>query len=422
LLINLEPELNILKTSDPEIYSAIDQEEKRQRRNINLIASENYASKSVMEAQASVMTNKYAEGYPGKRYYGGCEHIDVAEGLAIQRAQSLFESEHANVQPHSGAQANMAVYHSLLKPGDVVLGLRLDQGGHLTHGSKVNFSGKHYSFVSYGVDKETELVNTDEVLALAKEHKPKIVVAGATAYPRIFDYSQFRKVADEVNAVLMVDMAHVAGLVAAKVHPSPVPYADVVTSTTHKTLRGPRGGMILSKEIHAKDVDRGVFPNVQGGPLENTIAAKAVAFGEAMTPKFAEYSKQVVKNAVTLAHVLANGGLRIVSGGTDTHMVLVDLRPIKLTGKDAEETLDKVCITANRNAIPYDPQKPRITSGLRLGTPAITTRGFSEEDVYLVGELILRALKNNDDDSKLSDIRNDVIDLTSKFPVPGIDY
>jgi len=422
LLINLEPELNILKTSDPEIYSAIDQEEKRQRRNINLIASENYASKSVMEAQASVMTNKYAEGYPGKRYYGGCEHIDVAEGLAIQRAQSLFESEHANVQPHSGAQANMAVYHSLLKPGDVVLGLRLDQGGHLTHGSKVNFSGKHYSFVSYGVDKETELVNTDEVLALAKEHKPKIVVAGATAYPRIFDYSQFRKVADEVNAVLMVDMAHVAGLVAAKVHPSPIPYADVVTSTTHKTLRGPRGGMILSKGIHAKDVDRGVFPNVQGGPLENTIAAKAVAFGEAMTPKFAEYSKQVVKNAVTLAHVLANGGLRIVSGGTDTHMVLVDLRPIKLTGKDAEETLDKVCITANRNAIPYDPQKPRITSGLRLGTPAITTRGFSEEDVYLVGELILRALKNNDDDSKLSDIRNDVIDLTSKFPVPGIDY
>ena len=414
--------MNILKTSDPEIYSAIDQEEKRQRRNINLIASENYASKSVMEAQASVMTNKYAEGYPGKRYYGGCEHIDVAEGLAIQRAQSLFESEHANVQPHSGAQANMAVYHSLLKPGDVVLGLRLDQGGHLTHGSKVNFSGKHYSFVSYGVDKETELVNTDEVLALAKEHKPKIVVAGATAYPRIFDYSQFRKVADEVNAVLMVDMAHVAGLVAAKVHPSPIPYADVVTSTTHKTLRGPRGGMILSKGIHAKDVDRGVFPNVQGGPLENTIAAKAVAFGEAMTPKFAEYSKQVVKNAVTLAHVLANGGLRIVSGGTDTHMVLVDLRPIKLTGKDAEETLDKVCITANRNAIPYDPQKPRITSGLRLGTPAITTRGFSEEDVYLVGELILRALKNNDDDSKLSDIRNDVIDLTSKFPVPGIDY
>lgn len=421
MLIKLEPKLNILKTSDPEIYSAIDQEEKRQRRNINLIASENYASKSVMEAQASVMTNKYAEGYPGKRYYGGCEHIDVAEGLAIQRAQSLFEAEHANVQPHSGAQANMAVYHSLLKPGDVVLGLRLDQGGHLTHGSKVNFSGKHYNFVSYGVDKETELVNTDEVLALAKEHKPKIIVTGATAYPRIFDYSQFREVADEVNAVLMVDMAHVSGLVAAKVHPSPVPYADIVTSTTHKTLRGPRGGMILSKRIHARDVDRGVFPNVQGGPLENTIAAKAVAFGEAMTPKFVEYSKQVVKNAVTLANVLANGGLRIVSGGTDTHMVLVDLRPINITGKDAEETLDKVCITANRNAIPYDPQKPRITSGLRLGTPAITTRGFSEEDVYLVGELILRALKNNDD-SKLSDIRNDVIDLTSKFPVPGIDY
>ncbi|PZC46490.1 MAG: glycine hydroxymethyltransferase [Chloroflexi bacterium] len=418
----MERELNILKTSDPEIFSAIGKEEERQRKNINLIASENYASKAVMQAQGSVMTNKYAEGYPGKRYYGGCEHVDTVENLAIQRAKILFDSEHANVQPHSGAQANMAVYHSLLKPGDVVLGLRLDQGGHLTHGSKVNFSGKHYNFVSYGVDKETELVNIDEVLSLAKQHKPKIIVAGATAYPRIFDYSQFRDVADEVNAILMVDMAHVSGLVAAKVHPSPIPYADVVTSTTHKTLRGPRGGMILSKEIHAKNVDRGVFPNVQGGPLENTIAAKAVAFSEAMTLKFTEYSEQVIKNAVTLANVLANGGLRIVSGGTDTHMVLVDLRPINITGKDAEETLDKVCITANRNAIPYDPQKPRITSGLRLGTPAITTRGFLREDICLVGELILRALKNKNNDSKLSDIRNDVINLTSKFPVPGIDY
>ena len=414
--------MNTLKTSDPEIYSAIELEEKRQFRNINLIASENYASKSVMEAQASVMTNKYAEGYPGKRYYGGCEHIDAAETLAIERAQALFESEHANVQPHSGAQANMAVYHSLLQPGDVVLGLRLDQGGHLTHGSKVNFSGKHYNFVSYGVDKETELVDIDEVLELAQVHKPKIIVAGATAYPRIFDYSGFRDIANSVNAILMVDMAHVAGLVAAKVHPSPIPYADVVTSTTHKTLRGPRGGMILSKEIHGKAVDRGVFPNVQGGPLENTIAAKAVAFGEAMTPEFTDYSKQVVKNAIELADVLARGDLRIVSGGTDTHMVLVDLRPINITGKDAEETLDKVCITANRNAIPYDPQKPRVTSGLRLGTPAITTRGFSEKDVSLVGELIIRALKNKDDESKLADIKNDVINLTSRFPVPGIDH
>ena len=422
MLTKPELKLNTLKTSDPEIYSAIELEEKRQFRNINLIASENYASKSVMEAQASVMTNKYAEGYPGKRYYGGCEHIDAAETLAIERAQALFESEHANVQPHSGAQANMAVYHSLLQPGDVVLGLRLDQGGHLTHGSKVNFSGKHYNFVSYGVDKETELVDIDEVLELAQVHKPKIIVAGATAYPRIFDYSGFRDIANSVNAILMVDMAHVAGLVAAKVHPSPIPYADVVTSTTHKTLRGPRGGMILSKEIHGKAVDRGVFPNVQGGPLENTIAAKAVAFGEAMTPEFTDYSKQVVKNAIELADVLARGDLRIVSGGTDTHMVLVDLRPINITGKDAEETLDKVCITANRNAIPYDPQKPRITSGLRLGTPAITTRGFSEKDVSLVGELIIRALKNKDDESKLADIKNDVINLTSGFPVPGIDH
>ena len=422
MLTKPELKLNTLKTSDPEIYSAIELEEKRQFRNINLIASENYASKSVMEAQASVMTNKYAEGYPGKRYYGGCEHIDAAETLAIERAQALFESEHANVQPHSGAQANMAVYHSLLQPGDIVLGLRLDQGGHLTHGSKVNFSGKHYNFVSYGVDKETELVDIDEVLELAQAHKPKIIVAGATSYPRIFDYSGFRDIANSVNAILMVDMAHVAGLVAAKVHPSPIPYADVVTSTTHKTLRGPRGGMILSKEIHVKAVERGVFPNVQGGPLENTIAAKAVAFGEAMTPEFTDYSKQVVKNAIELADVLARGGLRIVSGGTDTHMVLVDLRPINITGKDAEETLDKVCITANRNAIPYDPQKPRITSGLRLGTPAITTRGFSEKDVSLVGELIIRALKNKDDESKLADIKNDVINLTSGFPVPGIDH
>ena len=355
------------------------------------------------------------------RYYGGCENIDVVETLAIDRAKSLFESEHANVQPHSGAQSNMAVYHSILQPGDTVLGLRLDQGGHLTHGSRVNFSGRHYNFVSYGVDKETELVDMEEVLILAKKHRPKIIVAGATAYPRTFNFKRFGEIANEIDSLLMVDMAHVAGLVAAKVHPSPIPYADVVTSTTHKTLRGPRGGIILSKETHATKIDRGVFPNVQGGPLENTIAAKAVAFGEAMKPDFKKYSKLVIKNASGLAQVLATGGLRIVSGGTDTHMVLVDLRPMNITGKEAEETLDKVCITVNRNAIPYDPQKPRVTSGIRLGTPAITSRGFCGQDVNLVGELILRALKHMNNNSKLLEIRNDVVALTSKFPVPGID-
>jgi len=413
--------LNILEKHDPDIYTAVSQEEQRQRRNINLIASENYASKAVMQAQATVMANKYAEGYPGKRYYGGCENIDVVETLAIDRAKSLFESEHANVQPHSGAQSNMAVYHSILQPGDTVLGLRLDQGGHLTHGSRVNFSGRHYNFVSYGVDKETELVDMEEVLILAKKHRPKIIVAGATAYPRTFNFKRFGEIANEIDSLLMVDMAHVAGLVAAKVHPSPIPYADVVTSTTHKTLRGPRGGIILSKETHATKIDRGVFPNVQGGPLENTIAAKAVAFGEAMKPDFKKYSKLVIKNASGLAQVLATGGLRIVSGGTDTHMVLVDLRPMNITGKEAEETLDKVCITVNRNAIPYDPQKPRVTSGIRLGTPAITSRGFCGQDVNLVGELILRALKHMNNNSKLLEIRNDVVALTSKFPVPGID-
>lgn len=413
--------MNILEKHDPDIYTAVSQEEQRQRRNINLIASENYASKAVMQAQATVMANKYAEGYPGKRYYGGCENIDVVETLAIDRAKSLFESEHANVQPHSGAQSNMAVYHSILQPGDTVLGLRLDQGGHLTHGSRVNFSGRHYNFVSYGVDKETELVDMEEVLILAKKHRPKIIVAGATAYPRTFNFKRFGEIANEIDSLLMVDMAHVAGLVAAKVHPSPIPYADVVTSTTHKTLRGPRGGIILSKETHATKIDRGVFPNVQGGPLENTIAAKAVAFGEAMKPDFKKYSKLVIKNASGLAQVLATGGLRIVSGGTDTHMVLVDLRPMNITGKEAEETLDKVCITVNRNAIPYDPQKPRVTSGIRLGTPAITSRGFCGQDVNLVGELILRALKHMNNNSKLLEIRNDVVALTSKFPVPGID-
>ena len=406
---------------DPELASAIAGEQARQRRNVNLIASENYASKAVLEAQGSVLTNKYAEGYPGRRYYGGCEFVDVAESLAIDRAKRLFGADHANVQPHSGAQANMAVYHARLAPGDTVMGLRLDQGGHLTHGSPVNFSGKHYNFVSYGVDRETELIDMDEVERLAEEHRPKILVTGATAYPRFFDFERFRRIADGVGALLMVDMAHFSGLVAGGAHPSPVPHAHVVTSTTHKTLRGPRGGMILTTEDLAKSIDRGVFPNVQGGPLMHAIAAKAVAYREALTPEFKKYAHAITKNAAVLAEVLGRGGARIVSGGTDNHMVLVDLRPLGLTGRAAEEALDRVYITTNRNAIPYDTEKPRVTSGLRLGTPAITSRGFSTDDVRLVGELILKALKGIDDPGVEDSVREKVVALTDRFPVPGID-
>ena len=412
--------MSILLEQDQEVGAAIRDEMNRQTRNINLIASENYASSAVLEAQGSVMTNKYAEGYPGRRYYGGCEHVDVAESLAIERAKSLFGAEHANVQPHSGAQANMGAYFALLSPGDTVMGLRLDQGGHLTHGSPVNFSGKYYDFVSYGVDRETELIDYDEVERLADEHRPKLIVTGATAYPRTLDFARFRRIADQVGALLMVDMAHIAGLIAAGLHPSSVPHAQVTTSTTHKTLRGPRGGFILSTADLAKSIDRGVFPNEQGGPLMHAIAAKAVAFGEAMRPEFAAYQQAVVENARTLARVLGEGGMRLVSDGTDTHMVLVDVSPLGVTGREAEETLGEVYITVNRNAIPYDTKPPRVTSGLRVGTPAVTSRGFGPGEMEQVGRLILMTLAGRGDDSAHTQIRQQVEALTSRFPVPGI--
>ena len=407
-----------LASCDPELASAISAESRRQRESINLIASENYASRAVREAQGSVLTNKYAEGYPGRRYYGGCEFVDVAENLAIARAKRLFGAEHVNVQPHSGAQANMAVYHSQLQPGDTVMGLRLDQGGHLTHGSPVNFSGRHYNFVSYGVDRESELIDMDAVARLAEEHRPKILVTGATAYPRFFDFRRFRQIADDVGALLMVDMAHFAGLVAGWSHPSPIRHAHVVTSTTHKTLRGPRGGMILATEEMAKSIDRGVFPNVQGGPLMHSVAAKAVAYGEALTSQFKSYTQAITANAAALAEVLGEGGARIVSGGTDNHMVLVDLRPLGLTGRAAEEALDRVRITTNRNAIPYDPEKPRVTSGLRLGTPAISSRGFTEDDSRRVGELILQTLRGIDRAGVEDSVRREVAALAERLPVP----
>ena len=413
--------MSVLTEHDPEVGRAIQQEIKRQRRNINLIASENLASRAVLEAQGSVLTNKYAEGYPGRRYYGGCEFVDIAETLAIDRAKALFEAEHANVQPHSGAQANMGAYFALLTPGDTVLGMRLDQGGHLTHGSPVNFSGKLYSFVSYGVDRETELIDYDEVERLAKEHRPKLIVTGATAYPRVIDFPRFRQIADKVGAKLMVDMAHIAGLIAGGAHPSCVPHTDITTSTTHKTLRGPRGGFILSTEELAKDIDRAVFPNMQGGPMMHIIAAKAVAFGEASTPGFAAYQKEIAANARALASELRKGGMRLVSGGTDTHMVLVDLTPLGVTGREAEEALGRSYISVNRNAIPYDPKPPRVTSGLRLGTPSVTSRGFGTREMAKVAHLILRTLEHMGDEAVEREVREEVMGLTSRFPAPGID-
>ena len=395
---------------------------RRQRENINLIASENYASRAVLEAQGSVLTNKYAEGYPGRRYYGGCEFIDVAERLAIQRSKSLFGADHANVQPHSGAQANMAAYFASLQPGDTVMGLSLDHGGHLTHGSPVNFSSKLYEFVPYSVDREAELIDYDEAERLAKQHSPKLIVTGATAYTRTIDFPRFREIADQVGATLMVDMAHIAGLVAAGEHPTPVGEAQIITSTTHKTLRGPRGGMILSSKEMARNVDRAVFPNAQGGPLEHAVAAKAVAFGEAMTSEFVEYQRQIRANAVALAESLAAGGLRLVAGGTDNHMVLVDLRPLGLTGRQAEEALGRANIVVNRNTIPYDPQPPRTASGVRLGTPAITSRGFREADTRRVGELILRVLNDIGNESAQNQVRDEVLHMAPSFPVPGIDF
>uniref|UniRef100_A0A7C5Z021 Serine hydroxymethyltransferase n=1 Tax=Caldicellulosiruptor owensensis TaxID=55205 RepID=A0A7C5Z021_9FIRM len=387
---------NLVKDTDLEIAEAIKSELKRQQNKIELIASENFVSIAVMAAMGSPLTNKYAEGYPGKRYYGGCEYVDVVESIAIERAKKLFGAEHANVQPHSGAQANMAVYFAVLNPGDTILGMNLSHGGHLTHGSPVNFSGKLYNIVSYGVDPETETINYDEVLRLAKEHRPKLILAGASAYPRVIDFKKFREIADEVGAYLMVDMAHIAGLVAAGLHPSPVEYADFVTTTTHKTLRGPRGGLILCKEKYAKLIDKTIFPGIQGGPLEHVIAAKAVALKEAMTEEFKNYQVQILKNAKALSTRLMEKGFRLVSGGTDNHLMLVDLRNKGITGKDAEKILDEHNITCNKNAIPFDTQSPMVTSGIRLGTPAVTTRGFKEEDMVEVADIIYDALTNSD--------------------------
>ena len=410
--------MSYIAKQDKVIAEAIEREFQRQNANIELIASENFVSEAVMEAQGSVLTNKYAEGYPGRRYYGGCEFVDVTESIAIDRAKALFGAEHVNVQPHSGSQANMAVYLVALEMGDTVLGMNLSHGGHLTHGSPVNFSGKFYNFVEYGVDKDTELINYDEVRKLALEHKPKLIVAGASAYSRTIDFKKFKEIADEVNAKLMVDMAHIAGLVAAGLHPNPVEYADFVTTTTHKTLRGPRGGMILCKEQYKKDIDKTIFPGIQGGPLEHVIAAKAVAFGEALENDFKAYQQQVIDNARALSETLIAEGFRIVSGGTDNHLVAVDVKgSIGLTGKVAEETLDAVGVTCNKNTIPFDQEKPFVTSGIRLGTPAATTRGFNEEDFKEVAKIISLALKNHDNEAKLQEAKDRVTKLTTKYPL-----
>ena len=410
--------MKYIKDYDLEVYNAILEEEKRQEEGIELIASENFVSKAVMEAAGSVFTNKYAEGYPERRYYGGCVNADTVEQLAIDRLKKIFGAKFANVQPHSGSQANMGVYVSLLEAGDKILGMGLSSGGHLTHGYKVNFSGKNYIGIEYGLNPETELLDYDEVRRLAVQEKPKIIVAGASAYSRIIDFKKFREIADEVGAYLMVDMAHIAGLVAAGEHPNPMEYADIVTSTTHKTMRGPRGGIILTNnEEIAKKIDRAIFPGIQGGPLMHIIAAKAVAFKEALLPEFKEYQKQVVKNAKAMADALVKGGLRIVSGGTDNHLMLVDLRPKGVTGKLAEESLEKAGITCNKNAIPNDPEKPFITSGVRLGTPAITARGMKEDESVKIAEMIIKVLENVNDDEKIAEVRNEVLRLTEKFPL-----
>jgi len=407
-----------LINTDKNVAKLIELERLRQEESLILIASENYASKSILEAQASEFINKYAEGYPHKRYYGGCEIADQIEELAIKRAKKLFGSEHANVQAHSGSQANMACYFASIKPGDTILGPRLDQGGHLTHGSPVNFSGILYNVISYGVTKDTETIDYDQVKHLAHKYRPKIIIAGFTAYSRKIDYAKFREICDEINAILLCDIAHIAGLIAAKIHQSPIPYADLISSTTQKTLRGPRGGLILSKEKWAKKIDRGIFPKTQGGPFINVIAAKAVCFKEALTNSFKEYQKKVVKNAKTLGKILEENGLRIVSGGTDTHMILVDLTSFKITGQEAETILSSVNISANKNTIPYDPLPPRITSGLRLGTPAITTRGFKENEMQILGELIATVLKNPSNSKIQTLVKNKVLKLAQKFPTP----
>lgn len=406
-----------LSEVDPEVFAAIENEKKRQHNHLELIASENIASRAVLEAMGSVMTDKYAEGYPAKRYYGGCENMDVVESLAIERAKQLFGADHANVQPHSGAQANQAVYSVVLQPGDTFLAMDLSMGGHLTHGSPVNFSGTLYHAVHYGVRPDTEEIDYDQVRDLARQHRPKLIVAGASCYPRIIDFALFREIADEVGAKFMVDMAHIAGLVAAGEHPSPIPYADFVTTTTHKTLRGPRGGMILCRAEYAQAIDKAVFPGMQGGPLMHMIAAKAVCFKEALQPQFKLYQSQVRRNARTLAEALARRSFRLVSGGTDNHLMLVDLRPHKLTGRKAQVVLDSVHITVNRNMIPFDPEKPFVTSGIRLGTPAVTTRGMAEAEMERIADLIARTLQAPEDEARLEAVRAEVLALCNEFPV-----
>ncbi|MCS0670562.1 serine hydroxymethyltransferase [Cytobacillus firmus] len=404
-----------LAQQDEQVFKSIQEELGRQRSKIELIASENFVSEAVMEAQGSVLTNKYAEGYPGRRYYGGCEHVDVVEDLARDRAKEIFGAEHVNVQPHSGAQANMAVYFTVLEQGDTVLGMNLSHGGHLTHGSPVNFSGVQYNFVEYGVDKETHRINYDEVLEKARQHKPKLIVAGASAYPREIDFKRFREIADEVGAMLMVDMAHIAGLVAAGLHQNPVPFADFVTTTTHKTLRGPRGGMILCKEEYAKKIDKSIFPGIQGGPLMHVIAAKAVAFGEALQEEFKTYAGNIISNAKKLAEALQAEGIDLVSAGTDNHLLLVDLRSLGLTGKVAEKVLDEVGITVNKNTIPFDPESPFVTSGIRIGTAAVTSRGFGEKEMQEIASIIAFTLKNHEDEGKLQEAAQRVEALTGSF-------
>ena len=409
--------MSFLAKQDPNVKAVIDQELMRQRDKLEMIASENIVSQAVMEAQGSVLTNKYAEGYPGKRYYGGCEHVDVVETLAIERAKRLFGAEHANVQPHSGSQANFAVYFAMLKPGDTIVGMNLSHGGHLTHGSPVNVSGTYFNVIPYGVNAETQQIDYDEFRKIVLEAKPKLIIAGGSAYSRQIDFKKMADVAHEVGAIFMVDMAHFAGLVAAGLHPNPVEYADIVTTTTHKTLRGPRGGMILCKEEYAKAIDKAVFPGIQGGPLMHVIAAKAVALGEALQPEFKEYAEQVIKNAKVLAAELMAKGLTIVSGGTDTHVMLVDVRNTGLTGKEAEHLLDEIGITANKNTIPFDPASPFVTSGVRLGTPALTTRGLKEDDMKEIADIIATVLQNPEDTAKHQDAAKSVAALCEKYPL-----
>jgi len=406
-----------LWNTDPQIAEAILNETRRQAHGLELIASENFVSEAVLEALGSVFTNKYAEGYPGRRYYGGCQFVDVVEQLAIDRAKQIFNADHANVQPHSGTQANIAAYMAVMKPGDTLMGMELTQGGHLSHGHPLNFSGLYFKVVSYGVTRETERIDFDQVEKVAREHRPKVIMTGASAYSRVIEFDRFKKIADDVGAVLMADIAHIAGLVAANLHPSPVPFADIVTTTTHKTLRGPRGGMILCKEPHAKNVDKVLFPGGQGGPLVHVIAAKAVSFLEALNPSFVEYQKNIIANAKVLAEALAVEGLRIVTGGTDNHLFLLDLTPVNLTGKEGEKILGEVEITVNKNTIPYDTKSPMVASGIRIGTPAMTTRGMGTEQMKKIATLIAAALKNKDNESVKSEVRREVKELCSDFPL-----